>query len=93
MDDLRVREADFTRERYSESLAYLEDLGNQLARDQKTTAITQKEGFWIGYVNSRIHLEGYALRLEAQLERQTMRPGGPALRRFCDFVARTTYLD
>src|SRR5438876_721131 len=87
MDDHRVREADFTRDRYSEGLAYFDALAKELAADQQTTALTEKEGFWIRYINSRIHLEGYALRLEAQLEiKRTGR--GAAVRRFCDFVAR-----
>ena len=93
VDDSRVREADFTRERFVEALAYFDDLAQQLAQDPKTSALTEKEGFWIGNVNSRIHLEGYGLRLQAQLEFQKTRRRGPAVRRFCDFVARTKYLD
>ena len=93
MDDLRAREADFTRERYTEALAYLDGLGQQLARDQMTTAMTEKEGFWIGYTNSRTQLEGYALRLEAQLERQRTGRSGAAVRRFCAFLTRTKYRD
>ena len=93
-DDHGIKEQEFTLAQFSRSLSWFQDgLPARLKEAKQTDELTDKSEFWIAYRNGLTFIEGYALKQEALLERAQKRRAGPAVRRFCDFVSKATWVD
>jgi hypothetical protein len=87
-DPLQIREAELTLERYREAVGFLESGLNEALRRHNTTAELRDDlSFWIQYANSVRAVDGYVLRQRAIYE------GGPAVDRFCEFLAKSHWSD
>jgi phosphate-selective porin len=81
VDDLRFSEDQFTGAQFESSYAYFEaELPRQLDEAEKTSELTDREGFWIGYGNRLRLMKGYVLKQAALIE-QTGRSSDSTLLR------------
>lgn len=101
-DDLRMKEEDFTAERFASSLSILEtDIPKELQdKDtKKVLARLDSSEFWIGYSNSLKFIRGYMLKqaallpiTQARLTKKT-KQRDEAIKAFCNFVGSADYSD
>jgi hypothetical protein len=93
VDDLRMREGDFTAERYTDALKYLQsEVPKRLLDASDAADVINGSAFWISYANSLRVIEGYVLRREA-LHSILRGDDGPQLERFCRFLSEAEYTD
>ncbi len=100
-EELIITETEFSEVRFENGFAYFDnDLARDLADSQLTTAITDREGFWIGYRNSLTLMKGFMLKQAALLEQAAGRPDSALLAdsssarfRFCEFLKSTAWVD
>jgi len=101
VDDLRFSEDQFTGAQFDSSYAYFEaDLPRELDRAEKTSELTHREGFWIGYGNRLRLMKGYMLKQAALIEQTgrssdstLLRDSTSATFRLCQFLATVHAVD
>ena len=88
VDDLRMTEADITKERFLNSLSYFQNvLPEILKKSKETRELTDRAEFWVSYRNGLKLIKGYMLKQEALLK------GGVAKKAFCEFISGADYVD
>ena len=101
VDDLRFSEDQFTAAQFDSAYAYFEAvLPRELNAAEKTAALTEREGFWIGYRNRLRLMKGYALKQAAILEQANGSPDSTlmndstsAMFRLCQFIQNVRAVD
>jgi len=80
VDDLRFSESQFTAARFDSSYAYFDsELPRELDAAEKTSELTDREGFRIGYRNRLRLMQGYRLKQSALLEQAGHAPDSTLL--------------
>jgi|SRR5436309_15169078 len=101
-DDMRMNEEDFDFKDFASSLSFLHKEIPKRLLDKDSKAVQRRldsSEFWIGYRNSLLVIEGYALKQAALLQiAQTQlspktKPRDDAVKRFCEFVGSSHYAD
>jgi hypothetical protein len=100
-DDLRFSESQFTAAKFDSSYAYFEaELPRALDGAEKTSELTDREGFWIGYGNRLRLMKGYMLKQAALLEQAGHAPDSTLLKdstsatfRLCRFLETVHAVD
>ena len=80
-DDLRIYEAEFTKEHYQSSITYLENFPRKFVNSKDLTKTVRNSEIWISYDNSLKFVQGYILREIANRE-----PTLKNISAFCDFL-------
>ena len=101
LDDLRFSEDQFTAGQFDSSYAYFDaELPRALTGAEKTSELTEREGFWIGYGNRLRLMKGYMLKQAALLEQTRHSPDSALLRdstsatfRLCKFLETVHAVD
>jgi hypothetical protein len=66
-DNLQVHETDVSRAEYERAIEHLQELKSFIRNSKTVPDIVDSSRFYIGYPNSLLRIEGYVLKLEAEL--------------------------
>jgi hypothetical protein len=89
----RMGEERFTQEAYESSLGHLKEFPGRIVDAVDLRRTVQSSETWIGYHNSLRIVEGWVLKQAALRDLEAKRADGPAIQRFCAFVASAHYSD
>ena len=93
-DDLRIKEHEITKSKYSESLDFIRnEFPRRLLSYEKISEYEQNTEFWLSYYNSLKFIEGYVLKQAAEQEIQIKKQKGKAAAEFCSFLKEAMYVD
>ena len=81
-DNLRINEAEFTKEHYQSSISYLEDFPGRIVNSEDLSEAIRSSETWISYDNSLKFVQGYILREIAIRESTPIN-----ISAFCDFLS------
>ncbi len=81
-DDLRIMEAEFTKEQYQSSIAYLSEFPREIVYSEDLAKTVKSSETWISYDNSLKFVQGYILR-----EIAITNPVPSNINAFCKFLS------
>lgn len=97
-DDLKIRENEFSKKAYRESLDYLrKEFPKILMESKDPQRAVQSSEVWIGFYNSLTFIEGYQLKqsalIEAKMNQYRKNKESSANREYQKFLKKAEYID